>query len=59
MTTIQFVGTKLIDYTHYIDVCIVDGKLKTFLLHKTAEPNIFSTLKEEDGDTRETIALNL
>lgn len=45
----------MITDTQYIDVCLVNGKIKTFLLSKKEEPNIFETLLEEDGDTSKTI----
>lgn len=47
---------KYVDNTHYIDLISINGVLKTYLMHKTAEPNIFSILKEEDGNTVDTIA---
>ena len=52
---VHFVKTTLVDDTKYIDVCFVDGKMYTFLMHKTEEPNVFSVLKQEEGDTSETI----
>lgn len=52
---VEFVKTKLVDYETYIDVCKVDGQLKTFLMKKAEEPNVFKAIKTEDGDTSDTI----
>ena len=52
---VHFVYSQSLNDTHYLDVCIIDGVMKTFLMHKIEEPNVFGVLKEEDGDTRNTI----
>lgn len=48
---------KYIDDTHYVDLISIDGITKTYLMHKISEPNIFGILKEENGNTIDTISV--
>lgn len=46
----NIVKTHIIDEKRYIDVCVLNGVVKTQLYEKIEEPNIFSMKKEIDGD---------
>lgn len=48
-----------VDDTHYIDVMTIDGVTYTYLMHKVAEPNEFAILKQEQGNSVDTIANDL
>lgn len=46
--------TYLADTLH-MDLCLVNMQIKTFLLKKISEPNIFKSVIEVDGDARQAI----
>ena len=56
VVNVSLLGTKVLDYTHYIDIWSIDGAIKTFLMHKTAEPNVFGVLKLEEGNVVDEMA---
>lgn len=58
MNTLNILHTVVVEPTKYIDLCEVNGQLVTFLMHKVAEPNFYGVLKEEMGNTVETIYSN-
>ena len=48
---VSFIKTQTVSDTKYVDLIEVDGKMYTFLMKKSAEPNLFDVEKREDGDT--------
>ena len=53
---VQFLKTKTISDTEYVDLVNIDGKLFTFIMKKISEPNIFDVKTQLDGDHFEGIA---
>jgi len=53
---VHFLNTFVLGYNHYIDLLLINGVPKTFLMHKIEEPNVFGVLKEEDGFNLPAIA---
>lgn len=58
MTQANLLKTRSIDDNHYADLWLINNELITFLMTKTAEPNVFSVLKQENGDLFDTISLD-
>ena len=52
---VDFLNTVSVNDTQYIDLVAIDGKQFTFLMHKIAEPNLFGILKQQEGNTVDTI----
>lgn len=52
---VDFIKTIPVTPTQYIDLVVIDGKKYTFLMYKIAEPNHFGVLKQQEGDTTNTI----
>jgi hypothetical protein len=46
----KIVKTVLLDGTHWADVVIVGAEVKTFLMGKKEEPNVYHTVREIAGD---------
>jgi hypothetical protein len=46
----QNLRTVLLDYTHYVDLWSINGQLITFVMGKSAEPNVFSVDQQHNGD---------
>ena len=58
-SVVVFHKTTVINPTHYVDLVTVDNQLRTFLMHKIEDPNVFGVLKHELGDTMATIGKNV
>lgn len=56
---LEIISTTLVSDHMYIDLCRVNGELKTYLMHRVSPPNIYGVFKEELGDTVTTIAQNI
>ena len=55
LTNIKIHTTKVLDYNNYVDLCTIDGELKTIQYEKSKEPNIFSLKKEFSGDQIQSV----
>jgi hypothetical protein len=52
---VHFVRTVALDEKNYVDLVSIDGKLKTFVMTKTEEPNVFGVKEELDDDQVEKV----
>lgn len=52
---VEFLKTISLSDTAYVDLIRINGELKTHLMYKKEEPNIFVLEREDDGDTFEAV----